>query len=259
MAYITLLSDFGLQDTSVAIAKGILMQQVPSATIIDITHEVQPFNKRQAAYLLSAAYPNFPEGTIHLAIIDIFSTKNPLLVLSACAGQYFMGTDNGLIPTALGDEQMESWQCLQLGKPQSFHDWLRQAGEIIDKLQTSTPQVLGFPPINLQHTAEKKGSEGGIIDCDVIHIDTFGNVVLNCNRKQIAEASASGGQFSLRFIQYEEIKEISANYSDVREGFKLCRFNSNGYLEISINNGNAANLFGLKVGSKHNNVQITFR
>jgi hypothetical protein len=259
MAYITLLSDFGLQDTSVAIAKGILMQQVPSATIIDITHEVQPFNKRQAAYLLGAAYPNFPEGTIHLALMDIFSAKNPLLVLSACAGQYFMGADNGLIPMALRDEKIESWQCLQLGKPQSFHDWLQQAGEIIEKLQNNTPQQLGFPPINLQHAAETKGSQPGTIDCDVIHIDTFGNVVLNCTRKQIAEASAAGGQFSLRFIQYEEIRDISANYTDVKEGFKLCRFNSNGYLEISINNGNAASLFGLKVGSKHNNAQITFR
>ena len=81
MGCITLLSDFGLADASVASAKGILIQHKPLANIIDISHQVEPFHLQQAAYLLLAAYSNFPKGTCHVLLFDIFSDNTPTMLL----------------------------------------------------------------------------------------------------------------------------------------------------------------------------------
>ncbi len=91
----------------------------------------------------------------------------------------------------------------------------------------------------------------------IIHIDHFQNVVINLTRRQFDEL-CNGKPFSLQFTQVEEINEINNSYGEVREGYKLCRFNSNGYMEICINRGSAASLFGLRLGSRHNNIKLIF-
>src|SRR2546423_1818667 len=102
MPCITLLSDFGLQDASVAIARGILMQHCPGHPIIDISHEVKPFYTAQAAYLISSACKNFPAATCHVLLFDLFSDAMPRLALYESDGHYFLTPDNGLLPLALG-------------------------------------------------------------------------------------------------------------------------------------------------------------
>ena len=114
MACITLLSDFGLQDASVAIAKGILMQHAPGLPIFDISHDIKPFHSGQAAYLLSSAYKNFPAGTCHILLFDLFSETNPRLVLCEHMDSYFLAPDNGLLPLALGNETSNALQCFEL-------------------------------------------------------------------------------------------------------------------------------------------------
>ncbi len=258
MAYITLLSDFGLLDASVAITRGILLQYMPGAAIIDITHEVTPFNKRQGAYLLGAAYKNFPAGTFHICLIDIFSGKNPKLVIGKYNDHYFLCADNGLLPLALHGNEITTALVLPLEKTHSFHDWLHAAGNIIKSLKTGSVDTSQLPALHLTAIAENPtGSH--VAEYEVIHIDAYGNAVVNFTRAMQQHLATEGRQFSMKFIQYEEIREISQNYTDVREGYKLCRFNSNGYLEIGINQGNAAELLGLCIGSKHNKIQITYK
>ena len=258
MGCITLLSDFGLQDATVAITKGILLQYTPDNSIVDITHDVLPFNKRQAAYLLGATYKNFPEGTVHIPLLDIFSGTRPTLILGAFEGHYFLCADNGLLPLALHTAYIPCWQCLQFDAVQSYHQWLHRTGEIIRNLATMPPEELGLQvhiPALIQN---RQSTNPNIIDGEIIHIDPFGNVVLDITRLHLTQLVPNGGQFSLQYIQYEEIREISTNYTDVRPGNKLCRFNNNGHLEISIHNGNAAQLFGLKMGSQNNKIQISY-
>jgi S-adenosyl-L-methionine hydrolase (adenosine-forming) len=258
MSCITLLSDFGLQDASVAIAKGILMQHTPALPIIDISHEVTPFHTAQAAYLLADAAKNFPAGTCHLLLFDLFSEKTPQLLLCEKHGQYFLAPDNGVLPLALGTTTTEGWQCAELEPTDSFKDWLAAAGGIISRIQDAKPSSLHLPTRKLR-TATKSAPQVVSPDevvCEVIHIDNYENVVINMTR-DLFESMRNGRNFRLQFVLVEEIEEISNNYADVRPGFKLCRFNSNGYMEISINRANAASLFGIRLG-RNNEIKILF-
>lgn len=259
MRFITLLSDFGLQDASVAIAKGILMQHTQGLDIIDITHEITPFNTLQAAYLLGAAYKNFPEDTCHVLLFDLFSEKTPSLILSEHEGHYFLSPDNGVIPLAIGDMPANVWQCMAFKKGDTFNDWLNATGDTINSLQSKKTASLDLPPYKLKTIPQSstQRSEASIVACEVIHIDQYENVVINITRQQF-EALAKGRQFQLQFMRVEEINEISGNYNDAREGYKLCRFNNNNYLEICINRGKAASLFGLRLGSRSNDIKILF-
>ena len=259
MSCITLLSDLSLQDASVAIAKGILMQYVPDTPLIDISHEVTPFNVRQAAYLLASVYKNFPVGSVHLALCDIFSEKNPRLAICALNGCYFLAPDNGILPLALGSD-LPAWESAELVPGATYTDWLHTAGKIISELQQQKkPSDLKVNPIPLKHII---GSTTGIenkdlVNCEVMHIDQYENVVINITKQQF-ENLANGRNFWLHFMLVEEINELSSSYNDVRPGFKLCRFNSSGYMEICVNRGKAASLFGIRLGGKYNDIKINF-
>jgi S-adenosylmethionine hydrolase len=103
--------------------------------------------------------------------------------------------------------------------------------------------------------------EGNTVECHVIHIDRFENVVINLTRSQF-DAIGTGRPFKIQFMRDEEINELNGHYSNVKEGEKLCRFNSAGYLEIAINRGKAASLFGLRLYREqhlmYNTIKIFF-
>ncbi len=259
MACITLLSDFGLQDASVAIAKGILMQHAPAIPIVDISHEITPFHTGQAAYLLASAYKKFPEGSFHAVLFDLFSEPVPRLALCTCNGHYFLAPDNGILPLALAANINDSWLCFEMKKEHTFSDWLSATGAMISSLQSKKVVNPDLPGLDLKVMADKSMPkfDGTVITCEVIHIDRYENVIINLTRDQF-ETWGGKRSFRLSFVGMEEIETISANYHDVREGFKLCRFNSNDYLEICINRGNAASLFGLRLGGRLNDIKIIF-
>lgn len=250
MGFITLLSDLGLQDASVASAKGILMQHVPQAAFIDISHLVAPYHLQQAAYLLAASYRNFPAGTCHLLLFDVFSEKEPRLVLCEQDGHYFLAPDNGVLSLAFGHPE-RVWKCFDLLPPGIFKDWLHELGKTALRLQSAPPDALGLEPCELRNAPQhcQPIVEANSAECQVIHIDRFENVVINITQQQF-ENLRRGRNFRIRFMRDEEITEISTHYYNVRPGEKLCRFNSTGYLEIAINRGNAASLFGLRMNKE---------
>jgi len=260
MGCITLLSDFGLQDASAASAKGILMQHVPGAAIIDISHLIEPFHLQQAAYLLVAAYKNFPEGTCHVLLFDVFSEKIPRLLLCEKDGHYFLAPDNGLLSVAFATDFDKVWKCYELNPPGVFKDWLNAIGNVINDLQTKSAVDLQFSPCELanapQHCRPILGTNTA--ECQVIHIDRYENVIINITRQQF-ETVGKGRPFRIQFMRDEEITELSTHYYNVREGEKLCRFNTNNYLEISINRGKAASLFGLRLHKEHHLIYNTIK
>jgi S-adenosylmethionine hydrolase len=264
MSCITLLSDFGLQDASVASAKGILMQHAPAAQFVDITHLVEPFHLQQAAYLLLASYRNFPKGTCHVQLFDIFSEKAPRLVLCQYEGHYFLAPDNGLLSLAFGAAVTDVWQCYELPASGVFRDWLIETGRVAAQLQTDAPADLGLSSCTLKNAPHHwlpKISEDEI-ECHVIHIDRYENVVINL-RKEDFEEHLRGRSFCIQFMRNEELTQLSTHFYNVNEGMKLCRFNATGYLEIAINRGRAASLFGFKLfREKHliyNSIKIFFK
>jgi len=256
MANITLLSDMGLQDASVAVVRGILMQQCPGMSIADITHDVTPFNTQQAAYLLASAYRSFPRGTFHLVLFDLFPPRLPALTVSEHGEHYFLSADNGVVPAAIGSPPARCWQTTGAGV-NSLGSWANTAAQLINQLQRNN--AAGLLPYTLQKndTGNKDAAKTDGIPCDVIHIDRYENVVISLTREQF-ELAGAPRQFRLQFMQTEEINEVSTSYADVRPGFKLARFNSSGHMEICINRGRAASLFGLRLGARNNDIKMIF-
>ena len=263
MGCITLLSDFGLADASVASAKGILMQHAPQAQLIDISHQVEPFHIQQAAYLLLSSYKSFTPGTCHIVLLDVFSERNPAMLLCEKDGHYFIAPDNGILSLAFGRNIDKVWKGTELKNGTEIRTWLHEAGKVAALLQEKTATELKFDGCELkiapQHWQPKV--EPNSVECQVIHIDRFENVIINLSKDQF-EKIGRHRPFRIRFMRNEEITELSTNYYNVKEGEKLCRFNSTGYLEIAINRGKAASLFGLKLHREqhliYNTIKIYF-
>jgi S-adenosylmethionine hydrolase len=130
----------------------------------------------------------------------------------------------------------------------AFKDWVKATGLIILQLQTKKPSELGLPSHELVNRPQPllPKIDGNTVECHVIHIDRYENVILNINREQF-EKIGRNRPFRIQFMRDDEISQINTHYNDVREGERLCRFNSAGYLEIAINRGNAASLLGLRL------------
>jgi S-adenosylmethionine hydrolase len=263
MGIVTLLSDFGLQDASVASAKGILMQYIPESQLIDISHQLEPFYLQQAAYLISSSHKSFPQGTCHILLFDVFYGTAPTLVLCEAEGQYFLAPDNGLISLALGRAATNVRKCFELPPGGAFKDWVHFTGTMAQAIQNGSVDSLQLPAYELRNAPQhlRPKIDGNTVECHVIHIDRFENVVLNITREQF-EKTGRNRSFRIQFMRDEEISEISARYNDVKEGEKLCRFNTSGHLEIAINRGKAASLLGLTLSREqhlmYNTIKIVF-
>ena len=260
MACITLLTDFGTRDASVAIVKGVLYQHVDRPKIIDLSHQITPFSIDEAAYTLASTYHNFPVGTVHIALVDVFYDLKPNLVLCQYNGHFIIAPDNGLIPKTIRTLPHDTWLCYAITQTDNFSSWLHQIGKTVNQLQQTKPQDIDLPKWELQNQPilKKVRIIGDTVICEVIYIDQYENVVLNITKQEF-DSYNTGREFTIKFKQVEEIIKISTNYKQVREHDKLCRFNSNGYLEICINNGKAASLFGLRLGSPNNHIKIIFQ
>lgn len=256
MAIITLTSDLGLRDHYVAMLKGKLLTELPDATLVDISHEISSFNIQQAAFILRNTYPYFPENTIHL--INVFAEKRKQIkcIIALYEGHYFAGVDNGLF-SLIFDKQPEiiveveyDYQKISnfvvkdvLCKPicaLAQSGSLQGCGRIIQALE---------PKVFLKSPDSESFLKGTIV-----YIDKFGNAISNITKekylKKISDKTATvyckgAGSFG----------DISEHYSDVRLGEKLCLFNSNGFLEFAIHQGNAASLLGIHL---EDSVQIEF-
>lgn len=264
MSFITLLSDLGYNDATVAKAKSELLQALPGSTIIDITHNVQPFYLPQAAYLLSCSAGSFPAQSFHIALYDLYYNDKPQLILAEVGNNYYLVPDNGLLPLAFPNWQGSAWLCYEQDENGGIHQWLQAIAATISKInQAGHPGMAGLRDHHIQ-TAPlscRPIVHGNEVECQVIHIDRFENVVLNITRNEFEELAA-GRRFQINLLRYDTITEISHHYNAVKEGEKLCRFNSAGYLEVAINKGNAAGLFGFRLMRErqlmYNTIKITF-
>lgn len=248
MPVITLTSDIGLQDYMVGAVKGQLCQQCPGAGIFDISHQVAPFNFPQAAYLCRSAVAHFPEGTFHIILVNLFDRKPDYCLMAFQEGQYFCCADNGLL-SMIFDTGPEKLVQLPLDRsaPRNTIGFIRSFAAAINRITKGEPlEATGRVTTefvrrnNLQPMISGQWMEG-----QIVYIDNFENVIVNITRDQFEEQRKGRG-FRIYVMRDEFISNISETYADVPEGSKLALFNTAGFLEIAINKGNAAGLFGLQ-------------
>lgn len=248
MALLTLTSDIGQQDYLVGALKGQLLQINPAFTLIDISHSLSPFNYPQAAYVCRNAINNFPSYTFHLLLVNLFEKKPEQLLLAYHQEQYILCADNGLLTMILeGKPEMVIGLPLDKAANKNTLYCARVMGQAVQALQAGTSLLeIGEPDIRFIETNHLRPLLGDHwIEGQIIFIDNFENIVVNITHAQFEE-QRKGRSFKIVFKRNEVIASISETYADVPEGEKLALFNAAGYLEIAINKGNAAGLFGLQ-------------
>ncbi len=248
MPLITLTSDFGQKDYLVGAVKGQLLQINPEFRFIDISHQLSPFNYIQAAYTSRNSIWNFPEHSFHFLLVNLFEQKPQQLLLAYHRQQYILCADNGLISMILEDKpEMIIGLPLESTAIKNTIYCIQTMGKaVMDLLDGKSLDKIGVPdPEYLEKTPIRPVLEAGWMEGHILFIDNFENVVVDITRDQFEERR-QGRNFEIAFKREEKITQISETYADVAEGEKLALFNSAGYLEIAINKGNAAGLFGLQ-------------
>lgn len=248
MALLTLTSDFGTQDYLAGAVKGQLLQINGAFQLVDITHQVRPFNYTQAAYICRNAIRHFPPQSYHLIMVNLFERKQTRLLMAYHQQQYYLCADNGLLNMIL-EEKPE----MVIGLPISPNgennalDCARAFGHAVNALQRGE-RIADIGETDfayLEKNPLKPWLQENSIEGQIIYIDPFENVVVNIRKEQFEE-QRKGRRFYIIFKRNEVIDQLSNHYGEVPEGEKLAHFNAAGYLEIAINKGNAAGLFGLQ-------------
>ncbi len=246
MAIITLTSDWGSKDHYLGAVKGKILKLLPEARIIDISHNITPFNIEQAAFIIKNSYTNFPEGTIHIIAINTEeSTTHPHTIVFI-DGQYFIGTDTGIFSLIFNKKPDKIIELDILQDSDYFTFSTRDRfvnaavrlanGEDLEKLgdlKNSINQKILFEPV----------SEKNLIKGIVSYIDSYENLITNISEKLFKQVG-NGRAFSI-FFRTNIINRINKSYNDAPEGEILAIFSSTGLLQIAINKGNASSLLGM--------------
>jgi len=260
MQIVTLLSDFGSRDQYVAQMKGTILTICPSATLVDITHEIEKFNVRIGAFVLAAASRYFPTGTIHLAVVDpgVGGPRRGLAIESRRS--MYVGPDNGLlIPAALRDGVKEVYSIenpcfMRSTVSPTFHGrdvFAYAAGRIAcgARLSEVGPMIRDPVPAAFPEAAVSPGR----IDSEVLAIDSFGNVVTTASEKDLAVAGfKTGTKVGTEVKRRVRRLDLVRTYSDAADGETVLLIGSHGFLEVACNRGSAAQRLRVRSGDKIN-------
>jgi S-adenosylmethionine hydrolase len=253
MTIVTMTTDFGDKDYYVPSIKGAMLTRHRQLILVDITHQIKKHDIVEAAFTLKNCWHCFPEGTIHVISVNNMGGDRNRFLVTNYKNHYFIVPDNGLLslifPTlppvayelpfsGLSIEPIRAVLAHAVGhivKGNPLETVGKPAGEILQRLM--------FQPVTSQ--TQIRGS--------VIHIDDYGNVILNITRA-LFERVGKNRAFKLFFKRHDPIRKLSRHYNEVSMGDTLCLFNTD-YLEIAIHTGRASEMLGLKVDDT---VQIEF-
>jgi len=247
MPIATLSTDIGTNDYLSGAIKGQLLTANPALNIIDITHTLSPSNYQQTAYICSNAYKYFPPGTLHILIINLFEASPDKVLFAEHNNQYIICPDNGVLTMITGakPEKVYAVEVHTESNIGTLHYTQTIASTIGKLLNGSSITELGQPVNNIIEKYPLRSTIGtNWIEGQIIFIDHFENVVVNITREEFEE-HRKGRDFKIEFMRGEIISSLSENYAAVSPGEKLAWFNASGLLEIAINKGNMAGLFGL--------------
>lgn len=249
MAVITFTSDFGYADHYVAGVKAKILSQDPQATIVDVSHAIEPYNIAQAEYVLGAVYGEFPEGSVHLVAVDTYDNQYGNYHAARYKGHYFLLADNGLL-SLLADGKPEIIVEIKTENsmlPSPVKDLLAPAAVFLAK--GGNIEVLGERTGNFRQLINRQLRLGDhSISGHVIHVDRYGNLITNITRESI-DTIAHGRTFTVHFAR-ETLGRVLPNYAQVNDGDCCCIYNSQGRLCIGVNKGRASDVLHLGFDSQ---------
>ncbi len=269
---LTLTSDLGLNDHYVAAIKGVILKGDPTVTILDVSHEIIPFDTAQAAFILNSCFKDFPDGTVHIIAIDtepVINFGHPdgsFPCILEINNQFIVSNDNGFFGAFLGERRPDKlWRIEDvLSNPKLFKFPTKSmlvpaALKILNGIDISsfcTEQEAFKRAFYMTPVVEKN-----LIIGNIVHLDSYGNAITNIDSVLFDRVGASH-PYTIMFSRKEYfIDQISNTYNEVVPGERLALFNENDLLEIAINrganqgNGGAEKLLGFKKGDQ---VRIEF-
>src|SRR6478672_2978750 len=211
MPVLTLTSDIGQQDFLVGAVKGQLLQVNPNFSIVDISHNLSPFNYPQAAYVCRSAIKNFPAGTFHIVLINLFDVRPEHLLLTQHNDQYIGSADNGLI-TMILEEVPQKIVALPLSKSAQKNTLYCAsvfANAFNEICSGKSIEEIGDPSISIEVKNPLRPLLGNNwIEGQIIFIDNFENVIINITREEFEE-QRRGRSFKIVFKRDEVIDKLS--------------------------------------------------
>ena len=252
---ITLTTDFGGESYYVAQMKGAIYLRNPAANVIDLSHNMVPHDVPSAAYWINRATRLFPADTIHVVVIDPGVGTRRDLVYCRTKARTFLGPDNGVLSLATQQDGVE--QIVRLSNTQLFHADVSQTFHGRDILAPVAAKLsLGASPLMLgdrldqllEVSVARPTALSDRIQGEVVFVDRFGNLISNISRGEIERGAASAAAVLAIQVCGREILGFSGTYGDQRPGTLVSIFDSDGFLEIAIVQGDAAQLLSAKIG-----------
>jgi len=260
---ITLATDFGLQDAYVAAMKGAILTVNPAARLVDVSHAIRPQAIEQGVFVLAGAWPYFPPGAIHVAVIDpaVGTARRALALRTATAT--FVGPDNGVLSAALPDDVRSAagdspapvrlpagYRAVSLTNERYFRSPVSSTfhgrdifapvaahlslGAALEDLGERVERIIALPPFRARRLAD------GSLRGRVLHIDAFGNLITDVRVEDLPPGNA------VIEVAGRTVEGVSATYEPAADLRAVT--GSSGYLEIAAPAGNAAATLKAELG-----------
>lgn len=249
MGIMTLLTDFGGSDYFVAAVKGVLLRLAPGVEIVDVSHDVAAGDVEGAAWLLGAAWPWFPEETVHLAVVDPGVGSARRILAARVADHFFVAPDNGLLTPILhlDDVEVRAVEQEELylpGPGGTFHGRDRFAPVAAFLARYAELSALG-PQIDdaVRLEIPEPWADGAVLHGRVAHVDRYGNLVTDLPAEWVGEGRC-------RLEVGERVVERRAGfYGEIPAGEAAVLVGSLGTLEVSIDGESVAARWGVGRGA----------
>jgi len=252
---VTLTTDYGNNDHLVGVMKGVIYKINPDVHIVDICHNVMPFDVLDGALTIGQAYSHFPPKTIHLVVIDpgVGSQRRPVLVIGD--QHYFIAPDNGVLSMVYEREQKvlvrhitaEHYFLNPISNTFHGRDIFAPVAAWLSK-NWQTPSFGDEISDFVRFSLPKPKLDGNILKGVVLKVDNFGNLITNFTPEDVPQVLA-GASFKIT-VGSREIDRLAETYSQGAPGEVLAIIGSSGFLEIAVNKGSATRALNLQRGAE---------
>ena len=252
----TFTTDFGLKDPYAAEMKAVILGICQNAVTVDVTHEIAKFNIRMGAYVLASATPYFPRGSVHVAVVDpgVGTQRRPVLIQTKRC--FFVGPDNGILVLAAEKQgivrihELSNSQLMLSKVSNTFHGRDIFAPAAAHLLNGVKPEEFG-PEIHEAAKPEfaKIKRKNGVLVGEVLHVDGFGNIITNISEEEVAQSHFEGS-VSVELPSRKLKLKLCKSYGETNPREPIALIGSHSFLEIALNQGNAAKRFKTRIGDK---------
>ncbi len=251
MPIITLITDYGTRDAYVGALKGVILSLAPKAMLVDVTHDIEPYRIAHGAFVLRQIWPWFPQGTIHLAVVDPGVGSERRILLGQYEGQSVIAPDNGLLTFLHRDLPTESMRVVEERRfflpavSSTFHGRDIMAPVAAHLANGVKPREFGHLTDRLELLPMSYRAElvAETIRGDVLYVDRFGTLVTNVRQEQLKAPRVHQRDWEVT-VNDESLGRICSSFHEVAPGRPVAFVGGSGFLEIGLNQGRAVDRFG---------------